>query len=165
MRCYGELSNKEMKKLKYCEKRYDELSLSQMYNILKTRIEVFVVEQACPYQDLDDLDQRATHIWYESEESGEIAAYIRVVDRGVSYPEFCSIGRVITQANYRGQGLGNAVFKKGIDYCQNHFKGISIKISAQLYLKRFYMEHGFNQEGGIYLEDGIPHMAMICNNP
>ena len=145
--------------MKLIIKSFEELDPIELYRIIQARLEVFVVEQICPYLDLDDLDQEARHIWLQDQDV--LVAYVRVVNPGVSYPMACSIGRVITQGEYRGSGYGRQIFEHGIEFCQSTFVGVPINISAQLYLKRFYSSFGFEQKGSIYLEDGIPHISMM----
>lgn len=137
-------------------KSFQELTLEELYAILQLRMDVFVVEQVCPYLDLDDLDQASTHLWIG--EGSDVLAYVRVVHEQGAY---CSIGRVVNASSHRGQGLGLKIFQAGIDFCEKHIPDRSIKISAQLYLKRFYSSFGFEQVGKVYLEDGIPHIGMV----
>ncbi len=139
-------------------KRFEELSTVELYKILRLRAEVFVVEQDCVYQDIDDKDQKATHvIGYKND---QVIAYTRVFDAG-DYFENASIGRVVVSKPERQYGYGHDLIKESIKAIENVFKTNTIKISAQTYLKRFYESHGFTQIGEEYLEDGIPHVAMI----
>ncbi|MCK8523680.1 GNAT family N-acetyltransferase [Aquimarina sp. D1M17] len=139
-------------------KRFDELSTVELYKILRLRAEVFVVEQDCVYQDIDNKDQRALHvIGYKND---EVVAYTRIFDVG-DYFENASIGRVVVAEKERQFGYGHDLIKESISAVADHFKTETIKISAQTYLKKFYTSHGFNQVGEEYLEDGIPHIAMI----
>ena len=137
-------------------KRFDELSGEEVYKILKVRSAVFVVEQNCVYQDLDDVDKEAYHVYMEDE--GQIVAYLRVVDKGKRLDEV-SVGRVISLK--RRQGLGTALMKAGIEVAEEKFGAKVIKIGAQLYAKPFYEGCGFRQISGEYLEDGIPHIYMV----
>ncbi len=138
-------------------KHFSELSAEQLYKIVQARIAVFVVEQTCPYQELDGKDLNALHVWYE--EDGEVLAYIRVLDKGVSYPDAASIGRVITVR--RGAGLGLQLMREGIRLAREHYKAARIRIGAQLYAKGFYEKCGFAQSSGEYDEDGITHIEMV----
>ncbi len=142
-------------------KTFEELDLQELYDILKLRSEVFVVEQDCVYQDLDDKDQDSIHVLLY--ESGDLAAYCRVLAPGLAYDEYSSIGRVVTHPKHRKKGLGVVMMKKAISYCRMQFPGSTIKISAQSYLERFYQSFDFVNTGDFYLEDGIPHQAMILN--
>ncbi|WP_299246950.1 GNAT family N-acetyltransferase [uncultured Aquimarina sp.] len=139
-------------------KHFNELELIELYKILRLRAEVFVVEQDCVYQDIDNKDQKALHvIGYKND---EIVAYTRIFNDG-DYFENASIGRVVVSENVRKYGYGHDLIKKSIEGIKEEFHADQIKISAQCYLKRFYEKHGFKQIGEEYLEDGIPHIAMI----
>ncbi len=139
---------------------FSELQTSELYEILKLRSAVFVNEQVCPYQDMDDADQTAIHMWVMNPKF-EMGAYLRIIS---SHDDHVSIGRVVSDQKWRGQGLGKQIFREGISYCHQYFPRLSIKISAQLYLKKFYSKFGFEQTGTIYLEDGIPHIEMIYSH-
>ncbi len=139
-------------------KQFNDLTTANVYAIMKTRVAVFVVEQACAYLDLDDLDQVATHIWIENK--GVLGAYVRVIPPGEMYENHISIGRVVTIAASRNLGLGRRIFQEGLNYCSEKYPDAEVKISAQYYLKRFYFDFGFTQIGTVYLEDGIPHISM-----
>jgi len=139
-------------------KSFDELSTTELYKILRLRAAVFVVEQDCVYQDVDDKDQKALHVI--GVKNNEVIAYTRIFDAG-DYFDFPSIGRVVVAQNQRKYGYGHLIIKESILAIQNRFGSVSIKISAQTYLEKFYNSHGFNQVGEEYLEDGIPHIAMI----
>ena len=136
-------------------KHYNELSADELYEILKLRVNVFVVEQNCPYNELDDKDKNAYHV-YMRDENG-IFAYLRVLDKGVSY-EDVSIGRVISTR--RRQGIGTLILKEGIRVAIDKFCADRITISAQLYAKGLYEGVGFVQTSDEYLEDDIPHARM-----
>ena len=143
----------------FIEKRFEELSADELYEIVKLRSIVFVVEQVCPYQDLDDLDKVMRHAWFADDEG--IQAYVRIAPPGTAYPDFVSIGRVISARGRRGTGLGKAIFEFAIQRTSTLYPGVPIKISAQYYLRHFYANFGFKRMDSIYLEDGIPHVAMI----
>ena len=136
-------------------KHYNELSADEVYEILKLRVNVFVVEQNCPYSELDDKDKNAYHV-YMRDENG-IFAYLRVLDRGVAYPEV-AIGRVISTR--RRMGIGTLILKQGIRVAIDKFSADKIVISAQLYAKGLYEGVGFVQISDEYLEDDIPHAKM-----
>lgn len=140
-------------------KSWDELSLDEFYAISAERIAVFVVEQDCPYQDFDGKDQKSHHFWASNKE-GEVMAYLRIVKPGVSYDEV-SIGRVLTAQSARGAGVGIALMKKGVEATLKLYGEVDIKISAQEYLIKYYEKFGFVAVGEGYLEDDIPHIAMI----
>jgi len=141
---------------------FEGLSLATLYALLRARAEVFIVEQDCAYQDLDNADHHAEHIigWSDGVASPEILAYCRVLPPGIKFPD-ASIGRVITTAAGRGCGIGQALMHRAINRCEERFPGSAIRISAQLYLERFYSELGFRTVSDIYDEDGIPHIEMV----
>lgn len=140
-------------------KSWQELSKDELYKLLALRVEVFVIEQDCPYQDLDGKDQVSFHFWCENEE-GRPLAYVRIVPPGVSY-NYPSIGRVITHQDYRKEGLGIQLMEGSIEETMKLYPNQKIKISAQQYLINFYQKFGFETTGEGYLEDDIPHIAMI----
>lgn len=139
-------------------KGFDELSTQELYKILKARIDVFVVEQNCPYPDLDFYDQKAIHIWAEIDQN--ILAYCRIFNSGIKYKE-ASIGRVLTTSEARGQNLGKQLIKNALEATNNRFHTTSIRISAQDYLLPFYSSFGFKSTDKKYLEDNIPHTEMV----
>jgi ElaA protein len=141
-------------------KTFSELSTLQLYAILQLRSEVFVVEQDCVYQDIDDKDQKALHVI--GIKNDKVVAYTRIFKPG-DYFSKASIGRVVVAKNERSHGFGFQIMEDSIKTIKNVLKQSSIKISAQTYLKDFYLSLGFQQVGDTYLEDGIPHIAMIKN--
>jgi ElaA protein len=146
--------------LTWHQTRFAELSTTQLYEILRLRAEVFVVEQDCVYQDLDDKDQEAVHLLGVTDD-GRLAAYTRIVDKGVSYPDYASIGRVITASFARGKGLGRPLMKASIAALFTHFGKQPIKIGAQAHLQEYYGSLSFVGVGEVYDEDGIPHRSMV----
>ena len=139
-------------------KTFSELNTTELYEIIKARINVFVVEQDCPYPDLDDYDQKAIHLW--AEKDGEVLAYCRIFDKGIKYNE-TSIGRVVTTEEARGTGLGKQLIKYALDIIENRLGTPEVRISAQDYLLKFYSDFGFEDTGKKYLEDNIPHTEMF----
>ena len=139
-------------------KKFDELTGSEMYEILKSRSEVFVVEQDCVYQDIDDKDKKSHHLFFE--DKGRVVAYVRAIPCNVSYEE-ASIGRVITLKEYRGTGISKKLMLEAISFIEREYGEIKIRISAQEYIKRFYEGVGFKQVTEAYLEDDIPHIGML----
>lgn len=137
-------------------KKFSQLSTEELYEILRLRVAVFVVEQNCPYQDIDEADKEAYHLWLRDENG--IAAYLRVMDRGVTLPEV-SIGRVI--AARRRMGLGSRILKEGIALAERELAAEKIMLEAQVYARSLYEKAGFVQSSGEFLEDGIPHILMI----
>lgn len=144
--------------LQILTKSFAELSTKDLYDILQLRAEVFVVEQNCVYQDIDGKDEKALHVI--GFKNDKIVAYCRIFKSG-DYFEKASIGRVVVAKNERKFGYGHIIFQHSMDAVKQHFNETSVKISAQLYLKKFYESHGFVQVGEGYLEDDIPHIAMI----
>ena len=142
--------------MKTVVKHFKELTLEELYEILKIRAEVFVVEQDCPYQDLDDIDKDCYHVYLE--ENGAIIGYLRVIEKNKRLDEV-SIGRVISLK--RRCGVGTILMQVGIAVAKEKYGAKRIKIGAQLYAKPFYECSGFVQISGEYLEDGIPHIYML----
>lgn len=138
-------------------KPFSELNAAELYSILQLRAEVFVVEQDCAYQDLDNHDQPALHVMCV--ENGSLLAYCRVLPAGEKYAEW-SIGRVVTSPAARGRGLGQQLTQQAIA-AVGKAGGKSIRISAQAYLEKFYQGHGFASVSAPYDEDGIPHIEML----
>lgn len=138
-------------------KKFEALSPYELYAILQLRNEVFVVEQACVFQDADDKDQESYHLMGMN--NGRLLAYTRLVPPGVVYDD-PSIGRVVTSPAVRGSGAGRQLLQQSIDQCSLLFGKTPIKIGAQLYLKTFYESFGFYQTSDVYLEDGIEHIYM-----
>ena len=139
-------------------KRFQELTTEELYGILKLRVDVFVVEQNCPYRELDDRDQNAVHVWLQDEDG--ILAYLRVMDRGIEN-ESVSIGRVV--AAKRRCGLGNRILAEGIRAAKEVFLADSIYLEAQVYAKGLYEKQGFRQISEEFLLDGIPHVRMLLD--
>lgn len=141
------------------EKRFGNLTVEELYGLLALRIDVFVIEQNCPYQDADGKDQHSTHV-FATDESGNPIACARVVDAGISYAEI-SIGRFVTARSHRKLGLGKELMRRSLRCVEEHAGNVAIRISAQSYLKTFYSSFGFVQVSEEYLEDDIPHIEML----
>ncbi len=139
-------------------KKFSELTLNELYEILQLRSEVFVVEQNCVYQDIDFKDQKALHVI--GQKNDKIIAYTRIFKPG-DYFKDASIGRVVVAKNERKFGYGHIIMDYSIKAINSFFNENIIKISAQKYLKEFYESHNFIQVGKEYLEDDIPHIAMV----
>jgi ElaA protein len=139
---------------------FNQLSAQELYDIMALRQEVFIVEQNCPYLDADGKDPRAWHL-LGRDDTGRLIAYTRLLPVGVSYPEYTSIGRVVSAPGVRGTGAGKALMVKSIEMTRHLFGPGPIKIGAQSYLLRFYESFGFRSTGEEYLEDGIPHTKMV----
>ncbi|NND88382.1 MAG: GNAT family N-acetyltransferase [Flavobacteriaceae bacterium] len=139
-------------------KTFEQLSTKELYELLQLRSEVFVVEQDCVYQDIDGKDEMALHIIGSYQD--KIVAYTRCFDSGI-YFDRAAIGRVIVREGYRKEGFGHDIMKASIEAIKKRFETEKIQLSAQTYLIDFYRSHGFQTIGDEYLEDGIPHIAMI----
>ena len=144
-------------KLKWQIKPFEALSANELYDFLRLRSEVFVVEQNCIYLDLDGKDKLALHLFGEYE--GKIVAHSRLFKAGISFDN-ASIGRVVVDPQYRDRKWGHDLMKESISGIKEHFGETRITIGAQLYLKKFYESHGFVQSSEMYLEDDIPHIEM-----
>lgn len=143
--------------LRFVLRGFTELSIKELYTLLQLRTKVFVVEQNCVFQDMDDKDQKGLHLLgYDGE---ELVAYSRLLPAGISYEEM-SIGRVLTDTDRRREGFGQALMKQSVDAMYERYGKAPIRIGAQLYLKKFYESFGFVQSSDMYLEDGIPHIEM-----
>jgi ElaA protein len=147
-----------MSDIKWKLKSFEELTNHELYAYLALRNEVFIVEQNCPYQDMDGLDDKGVHLlaW----ENDVPVACARLFAPGVVY-EQASIGRVITKGSHRRLKLGHELMRRAIESCGDIFGSVPIKIGAQAYLQEFYESHGFKRISDIYLEDDIPHIKML----
>jgi len=144
--------------LKIQVKKFSELNIEELYQLLQLRSEVFVVEQDCVYQDIDGKDKNALHvIGYKQ---NRVVAYTRIFKPG-DYFNFASIGRVVVAKNERQFKYGYDIMNASINAIETNYNTTEIKISAQCYLKRFYNNLQFFEVGEAYLEDGIPHIGML----
>lgn len=139
-------------------KHFNELTNIEVYEIIKLRTDVFVVEQQSIYSDCDNKDLQAYHLQLRSA-NGKLVGYLRMLDRGVSYDSY-SLGRVIIDSSLRGTGYGKQMLERAIAFIVEHWGGKEITISAQQHLTRFYGLVGFQQQSEPYMEDGIPHVQM-----
>ncbi|APG60785.1 GNAT family N-acetyltransferase [Christiangramia salexigens] len=139
-------------------KKFADLSLQELYELLQLRSEVFVVEQDCVYQDIDGKDDEALHVL--GKKNGRIVAYTRCLKPGY-YFEQAAIGRVVVKQSERKFGYGHNIMKASDEAISRNYNTSHIKLSAQQYLIKFYESHGYKTQGEGYLEDGIPHIAMI----
>ena len=140
-------------------KKWDNLSIEEVQSIFSLRSEVFIVEQECPFQDVDGRDPEANHLLLY--ENNILCGYTRIFPKNTYFKE-ASFGRTVVKKKYRGKGYGHALVKESIKYLKNK-KESPIKISAQSYLKKFYLSHGFIPKGEEYMEDNIPHTAMYLD--
>ena len=136
---------------------FENLTTLELYDIIRLRNEVFVVEQNCVYQDADGKDLYAFHVMIREE--GELLAYARILPPGVSYPEV-SIGRVLSSQKVCGTGVGRKLMTETLEFINSEFGECPVRISAQVYLDRYYRSFGFVPMGELYLEDGIEHIEM-----
>lgn len=139
-------------------KKFNELTVNELYEIYKARVDIFVVEQECPYPEVDEADKYSYHIWLEDE--GEIAAYLRVVPPNVIFEE-PSLGRIISVK--RSCGYGAKIVKEGIEAVKRLYDTDKIKIKAQQYAEGFYNKFGFKRVSDEFMDDGIPHIYMVRN--
>ncbi len=139
-------------------KTFDELTIHELHDLLQLRVEVFVVEQDCVYQDIDGKDKKALHII--GKKQGKVVAYTRCFGPGIYFEE-AAIGRVVVEEGQRKYGYGHDIMKASKEALNKKFNTNIIKLSAQTHLVKFYRSHGFKTIGNEYLEDGIPHIAMI----
>jgi len=152
------VAKKERMELKWKIKPFEALTVHELYDLLKLRSEIFVLEQNCVYLDLDGKDKKALHLIGEYDD--KIVAYVRLFDAGISFDN-ASIGRVVVDANYRDRKWGHDLMREAIAAIKSNFNKDEITIGAQLYLKKFYESHGFVPSSEMYLEDDIPHIEMI----
>ncbi len=148
-----------MNTINWVTKKFEDLSANELYEILRLRSEVFVVEQNCVFLDMDNNDQKAYHTmgWLDN----VLVATTRLFYAGQMYEGYQSIGRVVGSPKHRGLGIGKDLMQYSISECERLFGKGPIKIGAQLYLKKFYNEQGFEQAGEMYYEDEIEHIPMI----
>jgi ElaA protein len=144
-------------------KKFHDLTVDEFHDILQLRINIFVVEQNCPYPELDDRDKIAFHFFGINKEN-KIIAYTRIFKPGDYYEE-AAFGRVAVHQDYRNQKIGFQLVEQTIIEIHKLFGNINIKIGAQTYLNNFYQSFGFHQVGDDYIEDGIPHIHMLINKP
>jgi len=140
-------------------KPFNSLSLDEFHDLIALRIKVFVIEQNCPYQDLDGKDKNSVHV-IGRDSNNTIVATARILPAGISYPEV-AIGRVVVAKDLRGTGAGHQLMKAIIDFIRQDFGAVPIRISAQKHLEKYYNSHLFVSTGKAYLEDGIPHIEML----
>ena len=141
-------------------KEFTELTVLELHDIFKLRTDIFVVEQNCPYPEVDGKDLRSLHLMYE--ENGELIAYARLLPPGVSYDDEASIGRVVVATSHRKTGLGYALLEQAVKASFEKYQQ-SIRISAQAHLEKYYASSGFVKVSDVYLEDDIPHIEMLLH--
>lgn len=139
-------------------KKFEDLTTTELYNIIQLRIEVFVIEQNAPYQDCDGKDFESLHMYGTI--GDKVVAYARGIPAGITYDEPC-LGRVVTSPDFRGKKYGAYVVSLALEAMKTNFKTSNCRISAQLYLQEFYESYGFVRVSDVYLEDGLPHVEML----
>jgi len=147
--------------MKWFVKQMEEMDIRTLYDIIALRINVFIIEQKCFYEELDYKDFKSIHV-YAKDDTDRIVAYLRVLEPGVSFEEV-SLGRVIVHPDARKDGIGRELMLRGFEVARNHYGDAPIRISAQAYLQKFYESLGFVCTSDIYLEDDIPHLEMILS--
>ncbi|WP_105258973.1 GNAT family N-acetyltransferase [Pseudoalteromonas sp. T1lg88] len=140
----------------WLHKHFNELSTDELFTLMRSRVDVFVVEQNCPYPELDDADIAADTLHLLGYQDGQLCAYARCISKG----EKVAIGRVLCVKQWRGKGLAKAMMKEALSLCHSHCPGRTVVLSAQTYLLDFYRGFGFQTKGEPYLEDGIEHQDM-----
>jgi ElaA protein len=148
-----------MENVSWKHRKWDDLEKNDLHEILMLRSKVFVVEQNCVYQDIDNKDPEAIHLYGKL--NNKIISYSRIFNEGVFYKEI-SFGRALVSKSKRGEGIGDLLVKKSLEIIKENWPNKKVKISAQAHLKGFYKKHGFVEKGEEYLEDGIPHISMEC---
>ena len=138
---------------------YSQLNIDHFHDIIALRIKIFVIEQDCPYQDLDGKDKVAHHLFYTNNKD-EVVAATRILPQNISYAEV-SIGRVVVDKDCRGLGFGDLIMKESMNFVQAEFGQVNVRLSAQKHLENYYGKYGFKSTGKEYLEDGIPHVEML----
>lgn len=139
-------------------KKLNEMTPDEILDMYIMRVSVFIVEQQCPYQEVDELDRNAYHVFLK--EGNKTKAYLRILEKGVAFDEV-GIGRVISTE--RRSGLGRILIRGAIDFAKNQMGATAIKLEAQSYARKFYEDSGFRQDGEEFLEDGIPHIPMVLS--
>ncbi len=152
---------KDMIEMEWKIKSFDQLDRDELYELLKLRVDVFVVEQNCPYAEIDGRDRHpeTLHLMGRNQNK-ELLAYLRILPPGLSFKQ-ASMGRVVVGKKSRGKGISDTMVKKAIDQINLIWPDENVQIGAQVYLKAFYESHGFVAASESYLEDGIPHIDMI----
>ena len=148
-----------MEKITWTTKAFTNLTVDEYFEILHLRTAVFVVEQNCPYQEVDEKDRKSFHLFGKAE-NGEVIAVTRILPKGVSYDEI-SVGRVALKKEFRGKGIADTLMLETFKFIEKEFENQPVRISAQEYLLNYYSKHGFKQVGKGYLEDDIPHIEML----
>jgi len=147
--------------MKFYIKKYNDLTLDNLYDLISLRQSVFILEQNCLYEDVDQKDKLCFHLLGYKKK--ELIAYSRIFPPDSFYKESVSIGRIVVLKSHRKKGIGVDLINESLNFVESNFGKINIRIEAQSYLKEFYSKFGFTIIGDEYLEDGIPHFSMILN--
>ena len=147
--------------MKFELKKFSDLTIENLYNLIKIRQSIFIVEQNCPYNDLDNKDQFSLHLL--GYKKNELVSYARIFPPGILSPK-AIIGRILVIKKYRSQGLGASLINRSLEIIKYNFGNVAIRLEAQTYLCDFYKKFGFISKGKEYLEDGIPHVSMILDS-
>ncbi|WP_447968695.1 GNAT family N-acetyltransferase [Nitrospira sp. M1] len=140
---------------------FSELKADQLFDILQLRVDVFVVEQQCAYPEIDAYDRHVETKHLQGHDAcGNLVAYARLLPAGLHFSDVC-IGRFVVQKDMRGQGIGHELLRMSLEVIQQCWPGSSVRISAQEYLKEFYVQYGFSRVSGMYLDAGVPHIEML----
>lgn len=139
-------------------KKFSELSTNELYKILQERVNIFVVEQNCPYPEIDGKDLESYHLFVEKDD--RVIAYTRLLPAGLAYQQ-ASIGRVLVIESFRNTGLGKDIMEKSIEFLTDQLQEKEIKIQAQEYALKFYESFDFKAVSDVYPEDDIPHVDMV----
>jgi len=140
-------------------KHFNELSTLEFHDLIALRIRVFIVEQNCPYLEIDGKDKKSYHV-IARDGIGNLVATARIIPAGIAYSEI-AVGRVVVDSNYRDKGYGHQLMKHVLQFVEAEFGAAPIRISAQSHLEKYYNAHGFESTGKAYLEDDIPHIEML----
>jgi len=147
-----------MNKIRWSSKHFNELTVDEFHDIIKLRVDVFVVEQNCPYSEVDDLDRPSLHVTGFKE--NELIAYARIIPPTAEDPHV-HVGRVIVKKDYRSSGIGHELMSRTMIETVDRFPKINVELAAQSLLTDYYEKHGFKIIGEEYLWDGIPHKDML----
>lgn len=149
--------------MQWSVKPFNQLNIHQLYDIVKLRVDVFVVEQTCYYPDLDDLDRHPDTLHVFAYDGDTLSAYLRCLPPGTVYDDDSAIGRVVVAPAARGRKIGHTLIQQGINACEQRWPDKAIHMGAQVYLQQFYRQYGFTSVSEPFLEDGIPHIGMRRN--
>ncbi len=146
--------------MKWNTAKFHQLTPDQLYDILKLRVDIFVVEQKCPYPELDEKDRHVETRHMTAFDDSGLIAYTRLLPPGLSYPDV-SVGRFAVKPSARNQGTGSLLMERTLEEIDKIWPDKVIRISAQAHLREFYEKFGFIKVSDSYLEDGIPHIEML----